>query len=63
MRLSMKIGVYCVFGLGIVNIAFSLTRFLNIQLSDDGTAPLTTVGMFILSLCLLLFWCLNPRRF
>ncbi|RKL00689.1 hypothetical protein BFJ68_g12689 [Fusarium oxysporum] len=36
MRKRVKIGVYCVFLLGIIDIAFSLTRFLTIQLTNVG---------------------------
>ncbi|KAG9498282.1 hypothetical protein J7337_011178 [Fusarium musae] len=35
MRRKVKVGVYCIFLLGIIDIAFSLTRFLTIQLGDS----------------------------
>lgn len=45
MRKRVKIGVYCVFLLGIIDIAFSLTRFLTIQLTVVGDfRSITTIG-------------------
>jgi hypothetical protein len=35
MRRKVKVSVYCIFLLGIIDIAFSLTRFLTIQLGDS----------------------------
>ncbi|CVL06903.1 related to integral membrane protein [Fusarium mangiferae] len=35
MRTKVKVSVYCIFLLGIIDIAFSLTRFLTIQLGDS----------------------------
>ncbi|KAF5004842.1 hypothetical protein FDECE_8686 [Fusarium decemcellulare] len=47
MRLKMKIGVYCVFLLGLVDIAFSLTRFLTVQLSNEGDfRSITTIELW-----------------
>ncbi|KAJ3524775.1 hypothetical protein NM208_g11921 [Fusarium decemcellulare] len=47
MRLKMKVGVYCVFLLGLVDIAFSLTRFLTVQLSNEGDfRSITTIELW-----------------
>ncbi|KAJ4052415.1 hypothetical protein NW761_003316 [Fusarium oxysporum] len=47
MRKRVKIGVYCVFLLGIIDIAFSLTRFLTIQLTNVGDfRSITTVELW-----------------
>jgi hypothetical protein len=45
MRRSMMIGVYAALSLGAVDIAFSLTRFLIIQLTAvDDFRSITTIG-------------------
>jgi hypothetical protein len=45
MRPKVKIGVYAIFLLGFIDIAFSLTRFLTIQLTVVGDfRSITTVG-------------------
>ncbi|KAH7141530.1 hypothetical protein B0J13DRAFT_585862 [Dactylonectria estremocensis] len=47
MKPRVKIGVYCVFLLGIIDIAFSLTRFLSVQLSnDDDFRSITLVELW-----------------
>ncbi|KAI3571634.1 hypothetical protein IWW34DRAFT_894654 [Fusarium oxysporum f. sp. albedinis] len=47
MRTKVKVSVYCVFLLGLVDIAFSLTRFLTIQLSNVGDfQSITTVELW-----------------
>ncbi|KAF5985870.1 integral membrane protein [Fusarium coicis] len=47
MRKRVKIGVYCVFLLGIIDIAFSLTRFLTIQLTVIGDfRSITTIELW-----------------
>lgn len=49
MRTRVKISVYCVFLLGLVDIAMSLTRFLTIQLGNVGDfRSITTIGMHAL---------------
>lgn len=43
----MRITVYCTFALGIINIAFCLTRYLTIKLSGSiDELSLTVVSMF-----------------
>jgi hypothetical protein len=46
MSRKMRLGVYCTFLLGLVNIAFSLTRFLTIHLASsiDDIPALSLVG-------------------
>ncbi|KAJ4308226.1 hypothetical protein N0V84_012224 [Fusarium piperis] len=47
MRARTKIGVYCVFLLGLIDIAFSLTRFLTVLLSHDGSfRAITTIELW-----------------
>ncbi|KAM0558243.1 hypothetical protein ACHAPJ_004931 [Fusarium lateritium] len=47
MRKRVKVGVYCIFLLGLIDIAFSLTRFLTIQLSNVGSfRSITTVELW-----------------
>ncbi|KAH7137764.1 hypothetical protein EDB81DRAFT_844225 [Dactylonectria macrodidyma] len=47
LRKRMKIGVYCVFLLGLVDISFSLTRFLTVQLSAvGGFRSVTTIELW-----------------
>lgn len=49
MRRKIKIGVYSIFLLGIVDIAFSLTRFLSVQLGNEGQfRSITTIGKLFL---------------
>ncbi|KAK6206703.1 hypothetical protein QIS74_13191 [Colletotrichum tabaci] len=38
-RRSLKIGVYCTFGLGIINMTFSLVRFITIQTAPVEALP------------------------
>jgi hypothetical protein len=45
LRPKVRVGVYAVFLLGFVDIAFSLTRFLTIQLTKVGEfSSITTIG-------------------
>ncbi|KAM0424901.1 hypothetical protein ACHAPT_009957 [Fusarium lateritium] len=47
MRTKTKIGVYCVFLLGLIDIAFSLTRFLTVLLSHNGSfRAITTIELW-----------------
>ncbi|KAF4451840.1 hypothetical protein F53441_5159 [Fusarium austroafricanum] len=47
MRRRVKISVYCVFLLGIIDMAFSLTRFLTIQLTNVGDfRSITTIELW-----------------
>jgi heme/copper-type cytochrome/quinol oxidase subunit 4 len=47
MRTRVKISVYCIFLLGLIDIAMSLTRFLTIQLGNVGDfRSITTIGMY-----------------
>ncbi|RMJ16010.1 hypothetical protein BHE90_008706 [Fusarium euwallaceae] len=47
MRTKTKIGVYCVFLLGLIDIAFSLTRFLTVLLSHVGSfRAITTIELW-----------------
>jgi hypothetical protein len=47
MRRSMMLGVYAALSIGALDIAFSLTRFLTIQLTNSGDfRAITTVGTF-----------------
>ncbi|KAH8723965.1 hypothetical protein GQ44DRAFT_773544 [Phaeosphaeriaceae sp. PMI808] len=46
---AVRVGVYCIFGLGIVNMAFSLTRLLSIKLAPhnaNNAAPFTIVELW-----------------
>lgn len=43
-RRSLKIGVYCTFGLGIINMTFSLVRFITIQTAPVEVLPFGLVG-------------------
>jgi hypothetical protein len=46
MRRTMMIGVYSALSLGAVDIAFSLARFLTVQLTHAGDfRSITTIGM------------------
>ncbi|KAH8707186.1 hypothetical protein GQ44DRAFT_715907 [Phaeosphaeriaceae sp. PMI808] len=48
-RGAVKVGVYCTFGLGIINIAFSLIRLLSIRLgprNGRGTLSITTIELW-----------------
>ncbi|KAH8706895.1 hypothetical protein GQ44DRAFT_495635 [Phaeosphaeriaceae sp. PMI808] len=48
-RGAVRVGVYCTFGLGIVNIAFCLTRFLSIRLAPRngrGTISITIIKLW-----------------
>ncbi|PVH90564.1 hypothetical protein DM02DRAFT_678529 [Periconia macrospinosa] len=47
-----KRGVQCMFGLGIINIAICLTRFLTIELNEADGIPLTLVKTLLMSLLL-----------
>ncbi|KAK2468587.1 hypothetical protein H9L39_19746 [Fusarium oxysporum f. sp. albedinis] len=48
LRTRMKIGICSVFMLGLVDIAFSLTRFLSVQLPRDGDfRSITLIGLII----------------
>ncbi|PVH98652.1 hypothetical protein DM02DRAFT_681863, partial [Periconia macrospinosa] len=55
-RGAVRVGVYCTFGLGIINIAFSLTRFLSIRLSPrngKGTISITIITLWsCLDMCI-----------
>ncbi|KAI8668618.1 hypothetical protein NCS57_00673500 [Fusarium keratoplasticum] len=47
MRTKTKVGVYCVFLLGLIDISFSLTRFLIVLLSNDGSfRAITTIELW-----------------
>jgi len=49
MKRALKAGVYCTFLLGIINIAFCLTRFLTLQEGAFTSTPsLSLVGQFSL---------------
>ncbi|KAH7108844.1 hypothetical protein B0J11DRAFT_554836 [Dendryphion nanum] len=43
-----KRGVQCIFGLGIINIAICLARFLTIELNEASGIPLTLVSLWYL---------------
>ncbi|KAK1965203.1 hypothetical protein LY78DRAFT_658534 [Colletotrichum sublineola] len=45
-RRALKIGVYCTFGLGIINIVFSLTRFITLKLLPIQELPLGLVELW-----------------
>ncbi|KAH8702978.1 hypothetical protein GQ44DRAFT_664387 [Phaeosphaeriaceae sp. PMI808] len=48
-RGAVRVGVYCTFSLGIINIAFSLTRFLSIKLATrngKGTISYTIIELW-----------------
>ncbi|KAF5535430.1 integral membrane protein [Fusarium napiforme] len=48
MRTKVKVSVYCIFLLGIIDIAFSLTRFLTVQLGNsEDFIPFTIIGKYI----------------
>ncbi|TID04496.1 hypothetical protein CH35J_002134 [Colletotrichum higginsianum] len=45
-RRSLKIGVYCTFGLGIINMTFSLVRFITIQTAPVEVLPFGLVELW-----------------
>lgn len=47
MKWKLKMGVYCTFLLGTINIIFCLVRFITIQTSTvDNVIPLSLVGVY-----------------
>ncbi|KAF2174470.1 hypothetical protein K469DRAFT_614309, partial [Zopfia rhizophila CBS 207.26] len=43
-----KLSVYCIFGLGVINITICFTRFVTIELSHPKGVPLTLVSLWYL---------------
>jgi hypothetical protein len=50
MRPAVKIGLYCTFALGLINLIFCLTRFLTIQIASEQVQflSLSLIGMVLL---------------
>ncbi|KAH6953842.1 hypothetical protein BKA56DRAFT_504308 [Ilyonectria sp. MPI-CAGE-AT-0026] len=54
-RLSVRLALYCVFGLGIIEIAITLTRYVALNLPPDSKVPFTNIGKSWL-FCSALLW-------
>ncbi|KAM5376340.1 hypothetical protein ACJZ2D_005562 [Fusarium nematophilum] len=47
--LRIRLALYCVFGLGIIELAITLTRYVALNVPPDSSVPFTNIGKFCLS--------------